>query len=583
MSFVWRTVITVGVLIIAAAQGLAATNPLIRSLHVTGNSIFSASEIQDRMTSRPGAPFNFHSLQEDFTSITKEYERQGYWYADVRLESLRYSADSSAVDIEVNIGEGRPVVVSGILFDGLTLLKTDEAAALFDTRIGNPLRQPLLEQDIGSLLKRFEQLGRPFAECRISPVDFRTGREADSITVRVEIEEGKTLSIDEVRIEGAKETDPDYILRESRLKRGEQYSPERVDAVRARLNRLNIFASVAEPELYVRNGKGGLLIKVQEGSTNTFDGIVGYVPANGPADRGYVTGLLSLAMRNLFGSGRKFAFRWERENQRSQELSLRYTEPWLLGIPLNAGAGFLQRQQDTAYVRRVLDLRADLLVTDRFTVGIVGGSESVIPSADTTVRRAFQSSALTIGGDIAYDSRDDAISPTEGVRYHADYQYGKKTVPASLGGTKESLQRIGMDLETYISPLRRQVIAVGFHGRQVEGGDLQEGELYRFGGAATLRGYRENQFLGSRVGWSNLEYRFLVGRRTYFYGFVDGGYYYRPDFPRLGLTSVNVFNYGYGIGVRLDTALGNMGVSFALGQGDSFGTAKIHIGLLSDF
>jgi len=107
--------------------------------------------------------------------------------------------------------------------------------------------------------------------------------------------------------------------------------------------------------------------------------------------------------------------------------------------------------------------------------------------------------------------------------------------------------------------------------------------MFRFGGAKTLRGYRENQFLGSRVAWTNAEYRFLLGRRSFLFGFLDTGYYNRPAQPEQNLPGEDGVKYGYGFGLRTDTPLGNIGVSFALGQGDSFSQGKIHIGLINDF
>jgi outer membrane protein insertion porin family len=107
--------------------------------------------------------------------------------------------------------------------------------------------------------------------------------------------------------------------------------------------------------------------------------------------------------------------------------------------------------------------------------------------------------------------------------------------------------------------------------------------MYRFGGATTLRGYRENQFLGSRIAWTNAEYRFILARHSYFFGFFDTGYYFRPADNVSSVPGAESFRYGYGIGIRMDSPLGNIGVSFALGQGDSFSTAKIHIGLLNEF
>jgi outer membrane translocation and assembly module TamA len=50
-----------------------------------------------------------------------------------------------------------------------------------------------------------------------------------------------------------------------------------------------------------------------------------------------------------------------------------------------------------------------------------------------------------------------------------------------------------------------------------------------------------------------------------------------------GISSTQHLKYGYGVGIRLETSLGNIGVSFALGAGDSFTQAKLHISLINDF
>jgi outer membrane protein insertion porin family len=108
-------------------------------------------------------------------------------------------------------------------------------------------------------------------------------------------------------------------------------------------------------------------------------------------------------------------------------------------------------------------------------------------------------------------------------------------------------------------------------------------DLFRLGGASTLRGYREGQFLGSRVVWTNLEYRFLVAPRSFFYGFVDIGYIVQPVIAAVNMNASEQSKIGYGIGVRMDSGIGLIGVSFALGEGDTFSTSKIHIRLINEF
>jgi outer membrane protein insertion porin family len=139
------------------------------------------------------------------------------------------------------------------------------------------------------------------------------------------------------------------------------------------------------------------------------------------------------------------------------------------------------------------------------------------------------------------------------------------------------------DLSYYLSTFIRQVIAAELHLRDFSSSTMDMSDLFRLGGASTLRGYQEGQFLGSRIVWTNLEYRFLVAPRSFFYGFFDFGYIVQPDIAAMNIAASEQSKSGYGIGVRLDSALGLIGVSFALGEGDTFSTAKIHIRLINEF
>jgi outer membrane protein insertion porin family len=404
----------------------------------------------------------------------------------------------------------------------------------------------------------------------------------------LKIDEGERVTIDEIRVTGNRETNASVVVRETRLSPGEIFDPAKVNAVRTRLSRLNIFSSVSEPELYMRGTTGGLLITVQEGNTNTFDGVIGYVPGAATGQSGYVTGLVSVAMRNLFGTGRKFNVRWQREDRYSQELGLRYVEPWIFGAPVNIGGGFMQRQQDSSYVHRLIDGEADLMLSEELSIGLLYRLEEVIPSIDSThVSTTRHSSTSAVGANILYDTRNDLYSPTTGARYRIEYSFGKKDLDDASGEIPSSatseVQRLLVDLEFFIPAFARQVIAFALHGYEVRGKEIQESDMFRFGGARTLRGYRENQFIGSRVAWTNAEYRFLLGRRSFLFGFFDSGYYSRPADVENDVEAEDGIKYGYGLGLRTDTPLGNISVSFALGQGDSFSQGKIHIGLINEF
>jgi outer membrane protein insertion porin family len=110
-------------------------------------------------------------------------------------------------------------------------------------------------------------------------------------------------------------------------------------------------------------------------------------------------------------------------------------------------------------------------------------------------------------------------------------------------------------------------------------------EQFKLGGARSLRGYREEQFHGSRILWANLEYRLLLGRRSWTFLFVDAGHYFHRRWDPLEETPQEVSGekVGYGIGLRMESGLGIIGVDYGLGEGDGLTDGKVHFGLLNEF
>lgn len=103
------------------------------------------------------------------------------------------------------------------------------------------------------------------------------------------------------------------------------------------------------------------------------------------------------------------------------------------------------------------------------------------------------------------------------------------------------------------------------------------------GGMTNVRGYREEQFRASRLTYGTVEMRYSFSRKSFASLFFDPGYYYRPDDALNNIPKQEGFIYGYGVGIRIETAIGVIGVSYAIGKEDGILDGKIHFGLINDF
>ena len=573
-------------LLLAPLVGLRAQTlekSVVRSVTVHGNRSFSIAQVREWMQTREGGQFSTSDLE----GVVRGYVAEGYLFARIDSVTLLPTGDSSAADLSVWIVEGKPAVVSSVQITGAKAVSDRELLALLETEKGKRFYPSVLERDIQNLLQHYEAIGYPLARVAIQDVSFQDQREQVLSSLMLSVDEGTRVRLSDLRIEGNTSTKADVILREARWSPGEIFRGNQPERIKRRLDKLQLFSSVSTPELYLNpDGTAGLLVKVQEGSPNRFDGVVGYAPSRGPGDSGYLTGLLNLEFRNILGTGRKLSTRWYRESQTSQEVELRYLEPWVASYPVNLEGEFYQRKQDSTYVLRRYGMSAGVLATEDLTVGLSYRHEDVFPTQGFGSLNVDESGTASIGVSVAYDSRDDPVTPTDGIRYWTEYFTGTKaTAKSHLSGeaARTTTQRLALDFQYFLSSLHRQVFVVGLHARDFRCGAIEISDLYRLGGANTLRGYREAQFLGSRLAWSNLEYRLLVAPRSFVFGFLDAGYIFSPSRPESGLIEREQTKLGFGVGVRLDSPLGLLGVSLAFGQGDTFSTAKLHVQLVNEF
>ena len=576
------------ILLVVFLSVVDAQNSLtVRSINFEGNHVFSASQLASVLAIKKDGMFSEPMLSTDLEHVLDLYKSQAYLHACV--DSVWMKHDTLRMDVEVRIflTEGKPSVVRQIELDSCRNLTAADLYAVMKLHEGDLFVPSNLEQDIQSILHLYERKGYPLAQVEIQNISFTDSTEEMSARVRIHIHEGKKLQVAELRIEGNKVTKDYVITREARLHKNELFSGDLPERIKRRIDHLQLFSSVSLPELYLTESEqAGLSVRVIEGNQNSFDGVLGYVPSSGSNGNGYVTGLVNISLRNLFGTGRKLSARWYQENQSSQETELHYFEPWVASFPVNAQVGFFQRKQDSTYVRMQYDISAELMLTDEFSFSVSFSQYSVYPTEGYGRLVLAESKTTSLGASIRYDSRDNPTTPTGGILYSTEYHTGSKHTSINEIFPTEATsttQRLLFDLSYYLSTFFRQVIAAELHLRDFSSSTLDVSDLFRLGGASTLRGYREGQFLGSRIVWTNLEYRFLVAPRSFFYGFVDIGYIVQPSIAAMSMDASEQSKIGYGIGVRMDSALGLIGVSFALGEGDTFSTSKIHIRLINEF
>jgi outer membrane translocation and assembly module TamA len=130
----------------------------------------------------------------------------------------------------------------------------------------------------------------------------------------------------------------------------------------------------------------------------------------------------------------------------------------------------------------------------------------------------------------------------------------------------------------FVPLFERQVLVLGGDASVLRSRAYDRSDLFRFGGAASLRGYDEDRFLGNVAARGLLEYRLRLDRRSYAYAFGDLGYVARPALGEA--PSTRDWHPGYGVGLQLQTAIGRIRTTYALNPEVATPVdGRIHFGL----
>lgn len=510
--------------------------------------------------------------------INEGLNSKGFVEHELIIDSIFFS---NSFEILISIDTKKQFVIESIEINDTLLNNNSNFQKINLLFKGQPLANETIMKIGELLIESYESTGYPFAVAIFN--GYSVLNEDENVKycmINFNIDKGPIARIDRIKIIGNKFTQTNVIRRELRLKNEEIFTPQLALKIQTRIKRLNIFDDVKLPGFYFDDkGNGILELEVKEKNTNSFDGILGYIPSKVSSRKGYITGMVNISLRNLFGTLRAFAFRWNRLNESSQDFEIKYFEPWFLGYPINLQPSFFQLKQDSSFIRRNFNFPIDLNLTENFALIISYSTERVIPLINVNTQLIPKSASNSIGFGLLYDTRDNPFFAKNGFYFRTEINRIFKNEIYLNRNEKIFQKKASVNFNYYQPTLKNQILYLSLNGKVLIGDRISLSDLFFLGGINSVRGYSENQFWGNKIFWSNIEYRYITGISDYIAIFFDLGYYSR------GVLNEKISNYkfGYGIGLAFNTQLGLLRVNYALGKGDSFTEGKIHFGISSLF
>jgi outer membrane protein insertion porin family len=481
-------------------------------------------------------------LEEDTERVRFEYQNRGYFKVvvnDPKTEihdtghkgthiPLLQAGPGKAVDITMPIEEGDQYKLAAITFKGNKAISNTKALrSLFPIKDGDIFSRDKIAKGMEALRKAYGQFG--YINFTSVP-DTKFDEEKKTITIEMDVEEGKQFYVRRIEFVGNTTTRDKVIRRELALEEGGIYNSHLWELSLLRLNQLSYFdqlkpddPNVTDKKLDEKNGQVDLTLKVHEKGKNSI-GLNGGVSGLEGAFIG-----LNYSTNNFLGRGETLQVQISLGNL-ARSVLFGYTQPYMFDRPLQFGftvfgnkISYNQARQLSIFSGQNLNLPSAVLQNlQNYSQSSVGFTSSL----SYPLRRSFKRLGMTYSLDrstllplstaskslfefIAFrgisgpnavqgiitskifpnfssNTLDSGISP------HSGRQYTLGAEIAGLGGTVRSVRPIAQYKKFIPVQNRRNAIGFNVQGSFITGyGGLVAPPFQRFymGGENDIRGF----------------------------------------------------------------------------------------------
>ena len=446
---------------------------------------------------------------------------------------------------------------------------------------GEPFTEDLISRISESILSDYEQLGYYLAEFRLASIK----KDTIDATVQLgaDIIPGERVRLQGVRFSGATRNSEEYLIRVAGLKAGDVMTPGLLARGRQNLVNSGLFEEVSDGELVFVDDTPFVLYDVEEQQLNFFDGLIGYQP--GPSGSSAIVGYGDILLRNTIAAGNKIDLRYEQLQPLVSKLNLSIGQQFIGGLPVNIGAGLHFTQQDSSYLVRDFSLNGGYRVLPGFQINAHFRAERSSVTDSGPIAEAVDSRANFYGVGFHLQNVNRFRVPTSGFEARIILERGRRFINDQRFQTdtdRSFSQTILRSMVRGYLPLGdRQVLAPMVNAMFLESQEFLITDLFRFGGAESLRGFREDQFRGSAVIWGELEGRYMLERNSYIFLFGAYGYYERPKLlnEERNALAVNESLTSLGFGLAFESPLGIIKFSYAVSPNEDVSNGNVHVAL----
>jgi outer membrane protein assembly factor BamA len=468
-----------------------------------------------------------------------------------------------------------------------------------------------LQQQEERILTFYENNGYPFAEVSLQNIAIS----ADKINGDLAVKKGPIYHIDSIRVLGKAKIKNLFLQHYLGIANGSVYNNLKLKDISAKLQQLPYIQEQQAWDVSMLGSGSVLNLYLQPKRSSEINVLVGFLPGNTTTGKTQVTGDVHLNLKNALGSGENILVNWQQLQPQSPRLNLGYNHPYIFNSSFGIDAAFDLLKKDSSYlqlngvfgIQYILSANQSgkIFYQNESSFLLSGGVDTNRVLLTRTLPPDIDVSSGNFGVAYSFINTNYRLNPRKGNEIDITASAGIKKITKNndIIHLKDPAEP-GFDFSTLydsvkLKSYRLRFIASGAHYTSVgksstvktalslgwfQSPQIFQNELFQIGGYHLLRGFDEESIYADKYAVFTLEYRYLVGLNSYFFGFSDAGLTHST---LNSSTFSNNFISG-GLGLEFETKFGLLNLSYAIGKRNDIkfdvrNSSKIHFGYINYF
>lgn len=396
------------------------------------------------------------------------------------------------------------------------------------------------------LLKQIDRKGNSFSEITyVNPL-----LKNDTLFLEMKISNSSPRKIDKVITRGYEDFPKKFISKYFLIDKNTVFSKQKLYQVSALSNKLDFIKEKKAPEVLFKKDSTHLYLFLDKIGISSFDGLVNF--SSKENGKGLLlNGNLDLKLNNTFNTGEKFEIIWNKVSDEKTDFKINSYVPYILNSKFSTTLEFYLYRQDSTFINTNFELKTDYSINQKSHASILYSSEksNYLLNISNNDLASYSNYFIGMGYELKKSSTSNLYKYKNGL--NLNLTIGKRKTD------RESINQLKFHFSAFANV---QINNRGYLNIKNESGLLTSknyllNELFRIGGANSIRGYNEQSIFTNGYSYSNIEFRYSLDTSSYLYSITDLGVYKENTTSKIK----KLLGIGAGYQFRIGNNLVNLG------------------------